>query len=133
MISEGNEIDPPKNGLIQYRPLRHFPLQERSRREATVSPTLGDLLFRRDSMVCAVGNRPGAIQFWLRIEHWNRPRAGSDIVKTSAYFTAPQAGKPAMLFVTAEISPDWHIYSITQAPGGPTKTKLSLCSHPTIS
>ena len=25
MISEGNEIDPPKNGLIQYRPLRHFP------------------------------------------------------------------------------------------------------------
>ncbi len=58
------------------------------------------------------------------------PGAGSDIVKTSAYFTAPQAGKPAMLFVTAEIAPDWHIYSITQAPGGPTKTKLSLAQSP---
>jgi suppressor for copper-sensitivity B len=58
------------------------------------------------------------------------PGARSDIVKTSAYFTAPQAGKPAMLFVTAEIAPDWHIYSLTQPVGGPVKSKLKITASP---
>jgi suppressor for copper-sensitivity B len=58
------------------------------------------------------------------------PGAGGDIVKTSAYFTAPQAGKPAMLFVTAEIAPDWHIYSLTQPSGGPVKSKLKITASP---
>ncbi len=47
-------------------------------------------------------------------------------MKASAYFTVAAPGKPAMLYVTAEIAPDWHIYSITQKPGGPIKTRIKL-------
>ncbi len=28
--------------------------------------------------------------------------------------------------ITAEIAPGWHVYSLTQPPGGPTKTKIEL-------
>ena len=42
-----------------------------------------------------------------------------DIVKLNAQFTLPAGKQPAMLFITAEIKQGWHIYSITQAPGGP--------------
>ncbi len=39
----------------------------------------------------------------------------------------PAAAKtPARLSITADILPDWHIYSITQAPGGPIKTRIRL-------
>ncbi len=33
---------------------------------------------------------------------------------------------PALLIVTAEVAPGWHIYSTTQQPGGPVKTKIKL-------
>ena len=56
--------------------------------------------------------------------------AGAKIVKTSAFFTAPKADHPAMLYVTAEIAPDWHIYSITQPPGGPVKSKIKITEAP---
>ncbi len=52
--------------------------------------------------------------------------AGGQKLKASGYFTAAANGKPAMLFVTAELSPGWHTYSLTQAPGGPLKTKIKL-------
>jgi suppressor for copper-sensitivity B len=52
--------------------------------------------------------------------------AGGQKLKASGYFTAPANGKPAMLYVTAELSPGWHTYSLTQAPGGPLKTKVKL-------
>jgi thiol:disulfide interchange protein DsbD len=48
------------------------------------------------------------------------------IVKVSAQFTAPEANKPARLFVTANVKSGWHIYSITQPPGGPIATKIKL-------
>lgn len=41
-------------------------------------------------------------------------------------FTAPEGGKPGRLFLTANIKPDWHIYSITQPEGGPVRTKITL-------
>jgi thiol:disulfide interchange protein DsbD len=31
--------------------------------------------------------------------------------------------------VSARISPGWHIYSITQAPGGPTPTEITLAAR----
>jgi thiol:disulfide interchange protein len=49
-----------------------------------------------------------------------------DIVQLNAQFTAPTATQSAMLFITAEIKKGWHIYSITQAPGGPVQTKIQL-------
>jgi thiol:disulfide interchange protein len=46
------------------------------------------------------------------------------VVTVEGQFTAPTARKPAGLFITAKMAPGWHIYSITQAPGGPTRTKI---------
>ena len=47
-------------------------------------------------------------------------------VTASGYFTPPDANGRATLFITAEIAPGWHIYSITQKPGGPNKSKLKV-------
>jgi thiol:disulfide interchange protein len=52
------------------------------------------------------------------------------VVKTSGYFTAPASDKPGMLFISAEVAPGWHIYSITQSPGGPLRTKLKISDSP---
>jgi len=46
------------------------------------------------------------------------------VVSTSAVFTAPSEGRPAELFVTAKMTPGWHIYSITQPSGGPIKSEI---------
>src|SRR3990172_8325532 len=51
-------------------------------------------------------------------------------VQIAAQFTAPTADRPAVLAITAEIEPGWHVYSITQPPGGPTKTKIELTPSP---
>lgn len=47
-------------------------------------------------------------------------------VAVSAEFTVDQGGRSGKLFITAKIEPGWHIYSITQAPGGPKRTKIRL-------
>lgn len=47
------------------------------------------------------------------------------VVKVTAFFTEPDAsGKGSTLHVTAQIEPNWHIYSLTQAPGGPVPTSI---------
>ncbi len=46
------------------------------------------------------------------------------VVTLSAFFTAPDAGGKASLQVTADIEPGWHIYSLTQGPGGPVPTSI---------
>src|SRR6185295_7212846 len=39
----------------------------------------------------------------------------------------PAAGnKPALLSITAKIQPGWHIYSLTQKPGGPVKSVITI-------
>ncbi len=53
-----------------------------------------------------------------------------DIVKLNARFTPPAGKQPAMLFITADIKQGWHIYSITQEPGGPIRTKIELAPSP---
>lgn len=56
------------------------------------------------------------------------PAAGQDEQKVTveAQFTRPSQETPARLFITATIQPNWHIYSITQAPGGPIRTTIKL-------
>src|SRR5262245_47830199 len=49
-----------------------------------------------------------------------------DLVKISSQFTAPTAERPAVLMITARVAPGWHVYSITQPPGGPQATKIRL-------
>ena len=51
------------------------------------------------------------------------------VVAVQAEFTAPAAGKPGRLFITATIDPGWHIYSITQPTskdGNPTVTTIDV-------
>ena len=55
---------------------------------------------------------------------------GKDIPKTvvsaSAEFSRPDADGKAVLSVTAKVAKGWHIYSVTQAKGGPVATKIKL-------
>ncbi len=55
----------------------------------------------------------------------NRP---SDVVAVSAQFTAPNSDGVSIVYVSATVSEGWHIYSVTQAKGGPIATKISLVS-----
>ena len=56
--------------------------------------------------------------------------ASEDPYAVSAEFTAATGDKPARLFITTKISDGWHIYSITQPPGGPVRTKLTVDASP---
>jgi thiol:disulfide interchange protein len=58
--------------------------------------------------------------------------AGPKKVAVQAQFTAPVATTPGRLFITATIEPGWHIYSITQRPGGPIATKIEVTAPPGI-
>lgn len=53
-------------------------------------------------------------------------QSAEPIVTVAAQFTVPSREQPGRLFVTATIKPPWHIYSITQAPGGPVRTTIEL-------
>jgi thiol:disulfide interchange protein len=54
------------------------------------------------------------------------PGTEGSAVTLHAEFTAAKENLPARLFITATIKTGWHIYSITQAPGGPIKTVIKL-------
>ncbi len=47
-------------------------------------------------------------------------------VTVSAQFTPANADRPAVLMVTADLQPGWHIYSLTQPKGGPQRTQVLL-------
>jgi thiol:disulfide interchange protein len=68
-------------------------------------------------------NNPGGGLTGMSVE-------AKDIIKLDARFTAPAANRPAILFISAEIKKGWHIYSITQASGGPIPTKIQLTQSP---
>ncbi|MBN2578046.1 MAG: thioredoxin family protein [Pirellulales bacterium] len=50
------------------------------------------------------------------------------VVSVKARFTAPTARQAGQLSITARIKSPWHIYSITQPPGGPLPTEIKLPS-----
>jgi thiol:disulfide interchange protein DsbD len=52
------------------------------------------------------------------------PSTKVSAVAIEAQFIAPKGGQPGRLFLTAKVAPGYHIYSITQAPGGPIATKI---------
>ncbi|MGE4550026.1 MAG: hypothetical protein AAEJ57_01455, partial [Opitutales bacterium] len=54
------------------------------------------------------------------------PAAGGDPVELKADFQVTADGKTGRLRITAEVEPGWHLYSVTQAPGGPTRTTIKL-------
>ncbi|MGH7135539.1 MAG: protein-disulfide reductase DsbD domain-containing protein, partial [Pirellulales bacterium] len=48
------------------------------------------------------------------------------VVTVSAAFSADKKTRTGELSITAEVADGWHIYSITQASGGPVRTKIKL-------
>ncbi|MCD4726623.1 MAG: hypothetical protein K8R46_03105, partial [Pirellulales bacterium] len=60
------------------------------------------------------------------------PGGENNAVSVQGTFTAPADGKPGELFVTARIKPGWHIYSITQPPGGPIATRIEANLPPGV-
>lgn len=48
------------------------------------------------------------------------------VVKAKGVIVPAANGKPAQLVVTADIEAGWHIYSITQPPGGPIRTAIKV-------
>ncbi len=49
-----------------------------------------------------------------------------DPVSVSANFTVEEGSRRGKLHVTAVVIPGWHIYSVTQKPGGPLPTTIKL-------
>ena len=47
-------------------------------------------------------------------------------VEVSAQIVPQADGGRAELQITAQVQPGWHIYSITQKPGGPKPTRINL-------
>ncbi|MCX7429264.1 MAG: protein-disulfide reductase DsbD family protein [Planctomycetia bacterium] len=56
----------------------------------------------------------------------NSLQGPNKVVSVSAWLSPPADGKPARLSVTATVQPAWHIYSLTQPPGGPRATAIKL-------
>jgi thiol:disulfide interchange protein len=52
--------------------------------------------------------------------------AEDEVVTVQGQFTQATPDAPARLFVTARMAPGWHIYSITQADGGPIRTRIKI-------
>lgn len=61
------------------------------------------------------------------------PAAGAgQEVTISARFVASSDKKQGRLEITAKMAPHWHVYSLTQPPGGPTRTTISVDEHPDV-
>jgi suppressor for copper-sensitivity B len=58
------------------------------------------------------------------------PDPTGPVVKAKGVIVPAAAGKPAQLVVTADIDAGWHIYSITQPPGGPIRSAIKVTPSP---
>jgi suppressor for copper-sensitivity B len=51
-------------------------------------------------------------------------------VTVTSQFAAATKDRPAVLMITVEIVPGWHVYSITQPAGGPQRAKIEVTPSP---
>ncbi|HWB11605.1 MAG TPA: protein-disulfide reductase DsbD domain-containing protein [Pirellulales bacterium] len=58
------------------------------------------------------------------------PADTKSLVTASAAFNMAKDGRKGRLVITAEIADEWHIYSITQAAGGPVRSEIKLKASP---
>src|SRR5579863_10175986 len=58
------------------------------------------------------------------------PPDAKSLVTVSAAFNVDKDGRKGRLAITAEIAEEWHIYSITQAKGGPVRSEIKFKSSP---
>lgn len=74
-------------------------------------------------MPSAGGMMPGMDVFSEPEENYSRH---DPVLTVTAGFTPPTETQPGFLFISAEIPDGWTIYSVTQKPGGPLRTKIQL-------
>ncbi|MGC3969063.1 MAG: cytochrome c biogenesis protein CcdA [Pirellulales bacterium] len=77
-------------------------------------------------MIAFVGGAVEAQQDFFQPLELGSGAPTGDVVKATGVFTVEADGKHGRLFVTADIAPGWHIYSVTQKPGGPVTTSISV-------
>ena len=70
------------------------------------------------------GDKFGDSKFGDGLDAFSDP--AGDPVTMSAQFTTASGERPAVLMVTADIQPGWHVYSLTQPSGGPLPTEIKL-------
>lgn len=56
--------------------------------------------------------------------------AEADPVTVSAQFVPKTSDRPAVLMVSADVAPGWHVYSLEQPPRGPQRTTLRVDPSP---
>ena len=59
-------------------------------------------------------------------------RQEESVVSLEGAFTASASGETGELIIAAKIEPGWHIYSITQQPGGPIATRIDVSPPPGV-
>ena len=77
-----------------------------------------DMLYRLVILVCVL-IAPAFLSF-------PTSSLAADRVEVSAQIIASNGGQQAELQITARVQTGWHIYSITQKPGGPKPTRINL-------
>jgi thiol:disulfide interchange protein len=82
------------------------------------------------SVAPAAAQPSAANNFGVGIVDAFDPLGDGQLVSISAQFTAASGERPAVVMITARIAPDWHVYAITQPPGGPQATKIRLQPSP---
>lgn len=53
-------------------------------------------------------------------------------VTLTARLEADNGGPTGRLIIAAQIEPDWHLYSVTQKPGGPLPSKIAVTATPPL-
>src|SRR5262245_14073031 len=105
-------------------PSREFSdMKQRANRLAIGLLTLSVALFA----VAPAFAQPGKSKsFGIGIIDSFDPAGSEKEVTITSQFTAPTSERPAVLMITARIAQGWHIYAITQPPGGPQPTTIRL-------
>jgi len=55
---------------------------------------------------------------------------GGDKATFAGEFQIEQGSRQGRLSIVATIEPNWHVYSVTQAPGGPMKSEIKVAESP---
>jgi thiol:disulfide interchange protein len=93
--------------------------ERRSRRSIAAAVSVGVL-------VLTAGFRAQADDGQAGLEGLFAEQPGEAVVSVKAEFTASPVEGVGELSITATTEPSWHIYSITQPPGGPLPTEIKL-------
>ena len=83
------------------------------------------------AIACAQSSQPGRFgENPFSIVGAFDEQSDTEQVTFTSRFTVTSDDQPAVLAITAKIAPGWHVYSLTQPPGGPQKTTIEVAPSP---